>query len=98
MAMRYSSLNESVKAAALMQAALEALAVEQVGVLRVRIPLIAPLGLPLDKRSYMQEIWDTFVKPEQEMEIPQSAEMRALMAVLRAVYSALPEEVDDDGS
>lgn len=50
---------------------------------------IAPLGGYL-KRAYVQEVWDTFVKPDQDAGLPQSAEMRVLMAILRTMYKLLP--------
>jgi hypothetical protein len=60
------------------------------------IPIVRPLGSRLDKAEYVQEVWDEFVKPEQDAEIPPSVEMRLLMAILRAVAQGLtdaePEE------
>lgn len=61
----------------------------------MRIPLLAPLGLPVGKRA-VQEVWDTFVKPDQDAEKPQSIEMRLLMTILRAVYDALAEEIEEN--
>jgi len=57
----------------------------------IPVPLVAPLGVKLDKKEYVQEVWDVYVKPDQEMELPQSSEMRMLMAILRAVYRGLQE-------
>jgi hypothetical protein len=54
-------------------------------------PRIAPFNLPITSRETIQEVWDEFVKPDQEAGILQSIEMRALMAILRAVYQGLPE-------
>lgn len=55
-------------------------------------PLVQPFGVPLDRRSYVQGVWDVFVKPLQSDDAaPQSIEDRFLMAILRAVYEALPE-------
>lgn len=52
-------------------------------------PLIAPLGVKVTP-AMVQEVWDTFVKPTQSDDAPpQSAEMRALMGILRAAYEAL---------
>lgn len=51
-----------------------------------------PLGYKLG-RAALQEVWDTFVKPGQQDDAPpQSAEMRALMGFLRALYPLLPED------
>ena len=52
-------------------------------------PLMAPIGVEITPEM-VQEVWDTFVKPTQSDDAPpQSAEMRALMGILRAVYEAL---------
>jgi hypothetical protein len=59
--------------------------------LTIPVPLLQPLGLPLDG-SAVQEVWDTFVKPDQDAGIPQSVEMRALMAILRAVHAGYAHE------
>ena len=54
-------------------------------------PLIAPLGVKITPEM-VQEVWDTFVKPTQSDDAPpQSAEMRALMGILRAVHAALED-------
>lgn len=37
----------------------------------------------------VQEVWDCFVKPDQDAGLPQSAEMRVLMAILRDTYVAV---------
>ena len=59
----------------------------------MKTPLVAPFGIPVT-RSGVQDVWDTFVKPMQADDAgPQSVEDRILMAILRAVYEALPEEV-----
>lgn len=50
---------------------------------------VAPLGWELD-RDGVRGVWDTFVKPQQESGELQSIEDRMLMAILRAVYVALP--------
>lgn len=55
------------------------------------VPLVAPLGIEVTP-GIVQEVWDTFVKPEQEQGIPQSGEMRSLMAILRAVYEGLTND------
>lgn len=51
-------------------------------------PVMAPLGIPITP-EYVQEAWDTFVKPAQDSGTPQSGEMRILMGILRAVDTAL---------
>lgn len=56
----------------------------------IPVPLMAPFMLPLTTES-VQEVWDTFVKPEQDAGVPQSVEMRALMAILRAVYEGMSD-------
>lgn len=59
------------------------------------IPQVAPFGMPLDKpESAAQEIWDAFVKPDQERGDPQSVEMRMLMALLRAFAQATVSRLD----
>lgn len=51
---------------------------------------IAPFGIEVT-RDTVAEVWDTFVKPTQTASAPpQSVEMRALMAILRGAYAALP--------
>ena len=57
----------------------------------IPVPLVRPLGVPLDKAEYVQEVWNAFVKPDQEGEIPPSNEMRMLMAILRAVAWGLSD-------
>lgn len=52
-------------------------------------PSVAPLGVPVDKKEFVQEVWDSFIKPRQESGELQSAEERVLMAILRAVYEGL---------
>jgi hypothetical protein len=59
----------------------------------IPVPVVAPLGWEVDDPKVVQEVWDTFVKPEQEAGTPQSGEMRVLMAILRAVYEGLSEDV-----
>lgn len=52
-------------------------------------PLVAPLGVRVTP-AMVQDVWDTFVKPGQSDDAPpQSAQMRALMGILRAVNAAL---------
>ena len=54
-------------------------------------PLVAPLGVKVTP-AMVQDVWDTSVKPGQSDDAPpQSAEMRALMGILRAVHAALED-------
>ena len=55
----------------------------------IPVPRLAPFGLALYRPESVQEVWDAFVKPEQDAMMPQSIEMRALMAILRAVYQGM---------
>jgi hypothetical protein len=56
---------------------------------RVPVPQVAPLGIDVTPEM-VREVWDAFVKPSQSDDAPpQSAEMRALMAILRATYEGL---------
>jgi hypothetical protein len=59
------------------------------------IPVVRPLGSLLDKPEYVQEVWDAYVKPEQDAELPPSVEMRLLMAILRAVAAGLSERTSE---
>jgi hypothetical protein len=52
------------------------------------VPTAAPLGVEV-LPEHAQEVWDAFVKPEQEADTPQSVEMRMLMAILRAFHAGL---------
>lgn len=61
------------------------------GMVLIPIPSMAPFGDPLDEPEFVQEVWDTFVKPDQDSGGPQSVEMRMLMAILRAVYRGLED-------
>jgi hypothetical protein len=54
----------------------------------IPVPLMAPFLLPLGAGA-VQEVWDAFVRPDQDARMPQSIEMRALMAILRAVYQGM---------
>jgi hypothetical protein len=63
--------------------------------LELKLVPVAPLGMTLT-RSAVQEVWDTFVKPDQEAEMPQSVEMRLLMACLRSLYASMP--ADEQGN
>jgi hypothetical protein len=49
------------------------------------VPLVAPLGTEFTP-EFAQEVWDAFVKPDQEAGNLQSVEMRMLMALLRAFH------------
>lgn len=65
--------------------------------IEIPIPRMEPFGVALHRPENIQELWDVFVKPEQDAGIPQSIEMRALMAVLRAVYQGLIDaNITDD--
>lgn len=56
-------------------------------------PIYAPFGLDIT-RGMVQDVWDCFVKPDQDAGIPQSGEMRVLMGILREAYRVLPETPD----
>lgn len=56
----------------------------------IPMPLVLPFGSPITPGA-VQDVWDAFVKPDQDAELPQSVEMRILMAILRAVYAGLEE-------
>jgi hypothetical protein len=76
----------TVEAGALIQAALDVIAYEKGEKITIPIPVVAPLGIPVETKEEVYAVWDAFVKPEQDVGIPQSVEMRILMAILRAVY------------
>lgn len=46
----------------------------------------------------VQAVWDRYVKPDQEAEVPPSGEMRMLMAILRAVYAAYGDATPEDAT
>lgn len=52
------------------------------------VPLVAPIGIEVTPEM-VREVWDTFVKPDQDAGNLQSSEMRTLMAILRATYEGL---------
>lgn len=54
----------------------------------IPVPTVAPMGWEANSAS-VQEVWDTFVKPDQDAGNVQSGEMRVLMAVLRSVYEGM---------
>lgn len=58
-------------------------------------PLVWPFGLPITAGG-VQDVWDCFVKPDQDAGNPQSVEMRLLMAILRAVAAGLEPPPDPD--
>ena len=61
----------------------------------IPVPLVAPFGFEVNDPAMVEDVWDTFVKPAQSDDAPpQSAEMRVLMAILRAVHAGL--EANDD--
>lgn len=45
------------------------------------VPVVVPFGFEVTP-AIVQEVWDTLVKPDQVRELPQSVEMRCLMAIL----------------
>lgn len=57
-------------------------------IIEIPHPGVAPFGVPL-VASAIQEVWDVFVKPDQDAGNIQSIEMRCLMAVLRSVHQGL---------
>lgn len=57
----------------------------------IPVPQVAPLGWEVEDPEMIKGIWDTFVQPDIDAQVPQSVEMRVLMAVLRAVYEGLSE-------
>jgi hypothetical protein len=68
--------------------------------LTIPIPTVAPIGWEIDDVKLVQEVWDTFVKPDQEAGNVQSGEMRMLMAILRAVaagFDAMNERLASAG-
>lgn len=54
------------------------------------VPVMAPMGVLLNAEA-VRDVWNTFVKPDQDAGNPQSMEMRALMAILRAMYKGLSD-------
>ena len=52
------------------------------------VPQVAPMGVEVTP-GMVQEVWDTFVKPDQDAGNIQSGEMRTLMAILRSTYEGL---------
>lgn len=58
--------------------------------IRMRVPEVLPLGW-LVTRYVIEDVWDLFVAPSQgEPGLP-TPELRALAALLREVWGALPE-------
>ena len=60
------------------------------------IPKVWPFGMEVGSEE-VQEVWDTYVKPGQDRDEPQSTEMRILMAILRAVNAGLIEHEKEKG-
>ena len=55
-------------------------------------PAVSPSGTPLNERTYLKAVWDTVITPTQnDNECLQPIEIRALRAVLRAVYEGMAE-------
>lgn len=67
----------------------------QVEVTRLRavafVPKVLPFGI-LATPGAIEDVWDTFVGPDQEAENPPSTEMRILMAVLREAFRVLAQQ------
>lgn len=63
----------------------------------IPVPRLAPFDIEVDS-SGVQEVWDTFIKPDQDAGNVQSVETRLLMAILRAVYQGMKEDEDGVGS
>ena len=53
-------------------------------------PVVRPLGTPVTYDA-LEMVWDAFVKPHQDEEMPPSIEMRVLMAVLRSVAAGVSD-------
>lgn len=69
---------------------------EQVDTFTCPVPLMMPFGVKVNA-AMVQNVWETYVKPEQDAGIPQSGEMRVLMAILRAVHEGLSGVPDTGG-
>ena len=63
--------------------------------IKMPIPVTLPLGAMVYP-VYAQEVWDAFVKPDQDAEILQSNEMRMLMAILRSFVQGEVIEEDEN--
>lgn len=59
--------------------------------LDVAWPRVAPLGTPVS-RSGVKDVWEAFITPIQESGQPPSVEARSLLAILRHVRAAMPED------
>lgn len=55
----------------------------------IPVPAVAPLGIPVDTRAMIQEVWDAIIVPRQNAGFTQSVEERTLMGILRAVYEGM---------
>ena len=55
------------------------------------IPRLFPSGIAVSKQG-IQDTWGVFVKPMQDAREPLSMEARILMAVLRTVANAMPDD------
>lgn len=55
----------------------------------IPVPVLAPLDIPVISSEAVQDVWDAFVKPDQDKGNPQSVEMRLLMAILRSVHEGM---------
>ena len=52
----------------------------------IPVPQMAPFGDQINIDS-VREVWNAFVKPDQDAGNVQSVEMRLLMAILRATFA-----------
>lgn len=57
----------------------------------IPLPLVRPFGTQITAGA-VQDVWDAYVKPDQDSGNPPSVEMRCLMAILRAVYAGMVEK------
>ena len=63
----------------------------QTEIVTIPHPHTAPFGVYITAAG-LKEVWDAFVIPHQEADLPQSVEMRTLMGVLRAVHHGLEQK------
>jgi len=59
--------------------------------LRCPIPRIAPIGIEVTK-SGVKDAWESIITPMQEQGGPMGMEWRVIMAVMRTVYGAMPDD------
>jgi len=58
----------------------------------IPVPEDRATARPIDATG-LQQVWDTFVKPEQLKDAPHPVEMRMLMGILRAVFAGLEADL-----